>query len=876
MDIKMTRLVSLISLILIGSNQAAPNNSTIVGTNNCLGYRVQQVQQQTSSSIQAILKLNTPACNVYSEDVDMLSLSVSYTNSRLRVKITDVKKSHFEVPDNLLHPDNKYQPKQPINQQLEFKFQHNPFSFQVIRKSNQQVLFDTTGHRLVFEAQYLELTSKLPKDANIYGIGEVSDKFRRNPDNTIQAMWARDAGIPDRENVYGSHPLYLELRDGLSHGVHILNSYGMDVLLQNQSVGYRVLGGALDMTFLPGPTAYDVMDQYTATFGRPTMIPYWALGFHQCKYGYLSIDEVAEVVHQYKEHNLPLETMWTDIEYMDAYKDFTVDPVNYPLPKVQEFIKKLHSNHQQYILIIDPAISRNESYPAYVDGLQKDVFLKNPDGSNYIGQVWPGYTAFPDWFAPNTQSWWTKHISDFLADVPIDGIWIDMNEPASFCVGSCGSNLTGHPPLPWEDSTYKPDVPQQFKEPNYSIHNFHGNLSIKTVSTEAVHYGGLTEFQVHNLYGHMEAIVTRNSMLEIQPTKRPFILGRSTFTGSGAVEGHWTGDNASTWLDLVRSISGVLSLQLFGIPYTGADICGFGGDTTEELCLRWMQLGSLYPFARNHNAIHKIAQEPYQWKSVADASRRALKVRYELLPEFYTNAYFANQVGAPMWTPLMFEFPNDKNLLDVDSQFLIGQSILASPAVTQGSQQVNATFPTGKWYSYYNYESIQGPTTKVLPAPYDGEVPLHIRGGHIILTQTYKPTIHESRLTNYHMVVAYDQITKSAAGKLYIDDGSSMSVGNNYSNIEIVINEDRFITKGHFGYDPKVVVDKITILGLTKNSKLTRKLMKKNIDGWKLGSEFKREVKRSNEKGVIIEFSQVVFPLTEPVWIEFGSFNKRC
>ncbi|KAJ9050822.1 hypothetical protein DSO57_1010616 [Entomophthora muscae] len=583
-----------VAVVLVGSALCVLNNSTVVGSTNCPGYRTSKVVER-GSEIFAQLALNGAPCNMFSKDVQDLSLHVTFHNSRLRVKIADSAKQHWEVPQSLMSPDPSYHPADPAISLLKFSYSESPFAFTVSRKDNGDVLFDTRDHQFVFEEQYLELTSSLPKDANIYGIGEVIGRFRRDPENTVQAMWARDAGSPDYQNIYGDQPLYIELREGKAHGVHILNSFGMDVLLKDQTVSYKTLGGVLDFSFFAGPTPARVMDQYTATFGRPHQIPYWALGFHQCKYGYKSIGEVAGVVANYSLASIPLETMWTDIEYMDMFKDFTLDPINYPLDKVQAFIKKLHANNQHYILIVDPAIARNDSYPAYLDGLKKDVFIKNPDGSNYVGQVWPGYTVFPDWFAPNTQQWWTQHIATFMNDVPIDGIWIDMNEPASFCQGSCGSNLTGTPPYPWKDPNYKPDVPQDFPEPNYAIHNHFGNLSAKTAPTNARHFGGVTEFQAHNLYGHMEAIATRNSLLEINPKQRPFILGRSTFTGSGAYEGHWLGDNYSAWNQLIDSIAGVLSMQMFGIPFVGADICGFGDNTTEELCLRWMQLGSLYP-----------------------------------------------------------------------------------------------------------------------------------------------------------------------------------------------------------------------------------------------------------------------------------------
>ncbi|ORX78974.1 putative alpha-glucosidase [Basidiobolus meristosporus CBS 931.73] len=787
-------------------------NSTQVGSADCPGYSVTSVQTR-GNSLFSRLSLRGQPCNQYGKDVKDLLLEVDYENSRLRVKISDADQKHWEVPVSMWSPDKSYRPKTSMGQLLEFAYQKDPFSFQVKRKDTGEVLFDTSKHRLVFEDTYLELTSSLPENANIYGLGEVVDTFRRDPTNTTQAMWGRDVADPVRENLYGTHPFYIELRNGKAHGVQILNSYGMDVILEKNSVAYKAIGGVLDFSFYPGSDAYEVINQYTATVGRPHQIPYWSLGFHQCRYGYVDIDEVEGVVKNYSLAKIPLETMWTDIEYMDMFKDFTLDPINYPLERVQKFVSELHDNGQQYVLIIDPAIQRNESYATWTEGVKQDVFIKNPDGSIYIGQVWPGYTAFPDWFAPNTQQWWTSQIKNFMDDVAIDGLWIDMNEPASFCVGSCGSNRTGIPPYPWEDPNYKPDIPQTFPEPPYAIHNAYGNLSVKTVSTEAVHHGGLTEYQVHNLYGHMEAIATRKSLLSVNPNKRPFLLGRSTFAGSGAHEGHWTGDNWSTWEQLRYSISGVLSFQMFGIPYVGADICGFNGNTTEELCLRWMQLGSLYPFSRNHNGKGNIAQEAYVWPSVAEASRKALHTRYEILPYLYTQFQHAHETGHPVWRPLAFEFPNDQEMLNNDLQFLVGPGILASPVLAEGATTVDAKFPEGIWYDYYNWSPINGTAKRTLSAPLDGNLPLHIRGGHIIPTQEPAITIAQSRENPFSLLVALDE-QGNAEGGLYLDDGQSIHVGQQFSKIFYRATSRGVQARGHFGYRSKALLKNITILGL--------------------------------------------------------------
>lgn len=825
-------------------------------TSSCKGYSATSVRT-TKNGFTANLKLDGPACNAYGQDIEDLTLKATYeTNNRLHVKIYDTAKKQWQVPLNLIKTTDEINPAE--KRTIKFDITKSPFSFTVRRVDNDEVIFSTEGSKLIFENEYLEISSSLPKDANIYGLGENVDSFRRDPENTLQPIWARDAANAFKGNSYGAHPFYMELRNSKSHGVLLYNSNYMDVILSQQRVTYKTLGGVLDFYFFSGPNPYQVIEQYTAFVGRPHQIPYWALGFQQCRYGYKDLNEVETVVEKYAENKIPLETMYTDIEHMDMFKDFTFDPIKFPQPKMKAFAEKLHKNNQRYVLIIDPAIARNTTYKTYLRGLEDDVYIKNEDGSIYYGQVWPGYTSFPDWFAPKTQAWWTREIKEFKELVPVDGVWIDMNEPASFCLGSCGTGKDPNfiPKLPWEELKDNPavgasvlstppldaptlqkralpnqDAPKKnnkidkkdsdLNNPKYKINNFNGELRKGTIDMNSTYYGGKVEYDVHNLYGHMEGIATRKSMLDVTPGKRPFVLGRSTFIGSGAHVGHWTGDNHSEWDDLYWSIPGILQFQMFGIPYVGADICGFAGNTTEELCLRWMQLGSFYPFARNHNMIGMISQEPYLWKSVADASRRALATRYKLLPYFYTEFQKNHESGIPFWRPLAFEYPEDPKTAGIDKQFLVGPAVLITPVLKPNVKTLTGYFPEGIWYDWNTQKALSNSdkaNSHVLNAPLDGDIPVHIRGGYIIPLQEPTMTITESRKSPFTLIIALDN-KGQAAGDLYLDDGESLEVGKKFSKIKFNYSNSVLSVDGTFGYKYINNIQTIIVLGAKKSDK---------------------------------------------------------
>ncbi|KAJ2653614.1 hypothetical protein IWW40_000308 [Coemansia sp. RSA 1250] len=746
-------------------------------TASCPGYKAYHVVE-TSNGLQASLVLNGAPCNVFGQDISELMIDVSFdTDSRLHVHISDTAKVQYQIPSSVISL-SKGQPGNRDNKNMEFIHTHNEttgFGFKVVRDN--EVIFDTIGHVLVFEDQYLELTSSVPNDANIYGLGETPGWFRRNPYNTTITLWNRDTPALFEENGYGSHAVYMELRNSKFHGCYLHNSHGMDVVLSDGSLQYRVIGGTLDLYFFAGPTALDVVDQYTQLIGRPNRIPYWALGFHNCRFGYKSVYEVNQVIANYSAAHIPLEAAWTDIEYMEKYRDFTFDPQNFPLEEMQKQLEFLHKRRQKMVLIIDPAIHVNNEYGPYIRGQEQDVFVRNADGSEFIGQVWPGYTAFPDWFASNVSRWWSGELRRYFDQLPIDGMWIDMNEAASFCTGSCGSGkpVGTVPPLPWEKSPepHRPLSNDTFLVPPYAIHSRYIELSKMTLETTAVHANGIIDYHVHNLYGYMESKLIYEFLRNYRPNIRPFVLSRSTFAGSGAFISHWTGDNAATWQDMHLSIASMFEFGIFGIPMVGSDICGFYQNATEELCARWIELGAFYPFSRSHNSLFAYPQEPYRWESVAEAARRALGIRYTLLPYIYSCYQDAVERGWPVVRPLVFEYPHAK-VADNDRQLLVGDSILVSPVLSAGARTVKAFFPAGLWYSWHDSHSVIEATNDVvtLDAPLE-HVNVHIRGGRIVPAQHPEMTTEQVRQNDYELLVATDS-NGAAIGQLYIDDGQTL------------------------------------------------------------------------------------------------------
>ncbi len=527
-----------------------------------------------------------------------------------------------------------------------------------------------------------------------YGMGEKTgflDKRGRS-----YRMWNTDDASLHGETT---DPLYLSVPWGIVHapGLSTFGLYLDDPARTTWDVGagnpdlltIRTPRPALDLYLVAGPQLADVVRRFAHLVGLPPLPPRWALGYHQCRYSYMSADEVAEIAREFRARHLPCDSIWLDIDYMDGYRVFTFDPERFAEPA--KLVADLSEQDFAVVAIVDPGVKKEAGFGVWESGLEQGVFVSDADGVPFVGEVWPGPVGFPDFTRPEVRAWWAEQHAPLL-EAGITGIWNDMNEPAAF-------KLPGH------------TIPSDTR---------HGPA------------GKISHAEAHNRYGLDEARATDAALRAARPQDRPFILTRAGFAGIGRLAAAWTGDNTSAWAHLEMSLPMLMNLGLSAIPFCGADVGGFQKDCTAELLARWMQVGAFYPFFRNHSAKGTRDQEPWRFGPEVEAiSRRALEMRYELMPYLATCFWLASTEGLPVFRPLVLQWPDDPELADLCDQALVGSDLMIAPVVRPGVRHRAVYLPGPGWYDLASGEFYEHGGWKVVAAPLD-KIPVFARSGAII------------------------------------------------------------------------------------------------------------------------------------------------
>ncbi|MGP3684676.1 glycoside hydrolase family 31 protein [Streptomyces sp. IBSNAI002] len=546
--------------------------------------------------------------------------------------------------------------------------------------------------------------SEVAADARFFGLGGRAAGPRLR-DGSYR-LWNTDpkGGFgPGDDPLYLTMPVQLVVADAGTHLVFHDNSWDGRVVLREGEEGagsgvdrpgvseLRMEGGPLRCWVLVGTPAR-VLQGWSGLTGAAAVPPEWALGYQHARWGFGSAEEVRRVVGGYAERGFALSAVHLDIDHYDGHRVFTVDRGRFPdLPGMA---RELGQQGVRLVSIVDPAVKAGD--PVHTAGLAvgaRGAFVRDAEGAEVRGEVWPGECAYPDFTDPAVREWWGGLYEERLAQ-GFAGFWHDMNEPVAFA--------------PFGDMTL----------PRSARHCMDG--------AGGDHRAG------HNVYALGMARAGWEGLVRLRPEERPFLFSRSGWAGMQRYGGTWSGDVETSWEGLRASLALVLGLGLCGVPYSGPDVGGFGGSPSPELYLRWLQLGAYLPLFRTHSAIWAGRREPWEFGAEVEAhAREVMAERERLRPYFVTLAHLARRTGAPYVRPVWWGTPEERRLRDCEDTFLLGDALLVAPVLECGADRRAVRLPRGRWYDTASGVAYEGPGQILLDAP-RGRIPVLARAGAVI------------------------------------------------------------------------------------------------------------------------------------------------
>ena len=607
----------------------------------------------------------------------------------------------------------------------------------------------------------------------VYGLGEANRGINKRGYCYVSDCADDPNHTEDKRSLYGAHNfiivsgkqtfgMFFDYPSTITFDIGYTRSDTLKVSCEDAD---------LNLYVFEGKNEYDIVKQFRKVIGRSYIPPKFAFGFGQSRWGYETKDDFRKVEKGYRENHIPLDMIYMDIDYMQDFKDFTLNEKNFS--DFPEFVQEMKDDHIRLIPIIDAGVKVEKGYPIYEEGVEKQYFCKREDGSDFVAAVWPGDTHFPDVLNPDARKWFGDQYR-FLTEQGIEGFWNDMNEPSIF--------------FSKEGLEEAKEIARNFAEDNegkVNMWELMGKLASLSNSHEDYrrfyhHVNGekVLHEKVHNLFGYNMTRAAGEAFERIDPEKRFLMFSRSSYVGMHRYGGIWTGDNKSWWSHILLNLKMMPSLNMCGFLYAGADLGGFGADTTRDLLLRHLALGVFTPLMRDHAAKGTREQECYQFEDVEDF-RHVIGVRYRLIPYLYSEYMKAALNDDMYFKPLAFEYPDDERAVRVEDQLILGNEIMIAPVYEQNARGRYVYLPeTMKFVKFLpdgtiSEEILEKGTHYVEIAL--NEVPLFIRNGKCIPVAESAECVAELDTTNLKMIGF-----KGAEYVLYEDDG----VHKDYENVD--------------------------------------------------------------------------------------------
>ena len=612
----------------------------------------------------------------------------------------------------------------------------------------------------------------LSEQAAVYGLGEMPRGINKRGWHYITNNTDESRHSEDKLSFYGAHN-FLLVRDGSTCFGLFVDFPGMvyyDIgYTRHDLFSFHTETPDYDLYLLSGGNENAICKEFRTLIGRSYIPPRWAFGLAQSRWGYKTEEDVREVARQYKEHDLPLDMICMDIEYMQDYADFTVNKERFPdLTKLSADLK---AQGIRLVPIIDAGVRIDPNDSTCTEGLEKGYFCKKADGTPFVAAVWPGKAYFADFLRPEVREWF-GHKYKALTDCGIEGFWNDMNEPSLFYSPErLRAFLNDMAALREKDNIEQEEFFLRVVGGAMGLMNSPADYAsfYHEVDGQKVRHD-----QVHNLYGGSMTRAAGEAFADLRPGQRTLLYSRSSFIGSHRYGGIWLGDNNSSWAQLLANIQMMPSVQMCGFLYSGADLCGFSSDTTPDLALRWLEFGLLTPLMRNHSAVGTRMQEYYRFPEVLPAVRNMIRLRYALLPYLYSEFMKAALENTSYFRPLAFDYPDDPDAREVEDQLLLGEGLMAAPVYVQNAHGRHVYLPEPM--KLLRLRAVDDYDEEILPAGHHyircalDEVLLFLRPGHIV--PVAQPANSTSELDDASLTLwSFLPDGESAEYRMYRDDG---------------------------------------------------------------------------------------------------------
>lgn len=585
----------------------------------------------------------------------------------------------------------------------------NPFQTDAVVQKLEVQNGDVPYFTVVKTEEQLQFEYTLENEEKVYGLGENVRGINKRGWIYKSCCADEPNHVEDRTSLYASHN-FLVL-DGGKEQFGVFFDYPGIITFD---VGYTHLNELkitlsepdADVYVMTGESILDIVKQFRQLIGRSYIPPKWAFGYKQSRWGYMNEADIREVVKGHREKKIPLESIYMDIDYMERFKDFTVNQERFP--DFPEFVKEMKAQHIHLVPIIDAGVKVEEGYDVYEEGIEKGYFCKKENGEYFVAGVWPGKVHFPDVLNKEAREWFGNKYQ-VLLDQGIEGFWNDMNEPSIFFAQDR------------MDETF--DKIAELKDKNLDLDTFQqftglvGSLANNTDDFKKFYHNVdgkmMRHDKVHNLFGYNMTRAAGEAFERLSPEKRILMFSRSSYIGMHRYGGIWTGDNKSWWNHLLLNLRMMPSLNMVGILYTGADIGGFGADATEDLVMRWTQLAMFSPLMRNHSAMGTREQEVYRFDHVEEF-RKIINIRYGLLAYIYSE-YMKSALNSEMYfKPLSFVYTDDEFASQVEDQLLVGDSLMIAPVYNQNAKGRYVYLP--EEMAMLRFRGVDDYDTEILPA----------------------------------------------------------------------------------------------------------------------------------------------------------------